>query len=94
MDRPLPRHHPPVNLSNVTRRRTFRVVFEEAEEGGFIARVPALPGCVTQGETLAEAEAMVKDAIKGYCVSLKKAKKRIPKAVRAHVESVSVSIPA
>jgi predicted RNase H-like HicB family nuclease len=41
---------------------TFRVIrggieyeFEAAEEGGYIARVPAYPSCVTQGETFEEA---------------------------------------
>ena len=77
----------------MTRRRSFRVIFEEAEEGGFIARVPALPGCVTQGETLQEAKAMVNDAIQAYCESLKKSRKRIPKPVKALVESVSVQVP-
>lgn len=42
----------------------FTVVFEKAEEGGYIVTVPALPGWMTQGETFEEAEAMVKDAIK------------------------------
>ena len=49
----------------------FIVVFEKAEEGGYIARVPALPGCCTQGDSLEEAETMSRDAIKGYCASLK-----------------------
>lgn len=70
------------------------VVFEEAEEGGYIARVPALPGCVTQGESLEEAESMVRDAIRAYCVSLKKHREPIPSAVREVVESVSVALPA
>jgi predicted RNase H-like HicB family nuclease len=42
------------------------VIFEPDETGGYIARVPALPGCVTEGDTLEEAWAMAKDAIEGY----------------------------
>ena len=72
----------------------FTVVFEEAEEGGYIARVPSLPGCVTQGETLAEAERMVRDAIKGYCASLRKHHQPIPRDVREVVESIEVAVPA
>ena len=34
---------------------TFTAVFEEAEEGGYIAYVPEVPGIVMQGETLDEA---------------------------------------
>lgn len=48
----------------------FVVYLEPAEEGGFVATVPALPGCVTQGETREEALAMPRDTIKGYLASL------------------------
>ncbi len=47
-------------------------------EGGFTAIVPALPGCVTYGRTLGEAQKMAKDAIRGYIESLKKHKEPIP----------------
>ncbi len=46
--------------------------FEPAEEGGYVVTVPALPGVVTQGETLEEARAMVADAIQGFLESLRK----------------------
>jgi predicted RNase H-like HicB family nuclease len=42
-----------------------RVIIHEAEEGGFWAEVPALPGCFTQGETRAELYANLRDAIEG-----------------------------
>ncbi len=70
------------------------MVFESAEEGGFIARVPSLPGCVTQGETFEEAEDMVKDAILAYCASLKKRGESLPVLGKELVESVSISLPA
>lgn len=70
------------------------MVFEEAEEGGYIARVPALAGCMTQGETLAQAQRMVKDAIYAYCASLKKHKERIPAEINEVIESVLVAVPA
>ncbi|MDO8734784.1 MAG: type II toxin-antitoxin system HicB family antitoxin, partial [Elusimicrobiota bacterium] len=47
-------------------------VFEKASEGGYIATVPSLPGCITQGETFEETEKMAEDAIKCYCESLVK----------------------
>ena len=43
--------------------RTYTVILEPAEEGGFVVHVPALPEVVTQGEDEAEALAMAKDAI-------------------------------
>ncbi len=44
----------------------FKVVLEEAEEGGYIAYVPSLPGCVSQGETREEAIENIKEAIEVY----------------------------
>ncbi len=38
-------------------------IFHIAEEGGFWAEVPALPGCVTQGETMEEVKANVREAV-------------------------------
>ncbi len=56
----------------------YTVFFEPADEGGYVARVPALPGVVTQGETLDEAREMAKDAIKGYLESLAKDGEQAP----------------
>jgi antitoxin HicB len=46
------------------RIRTFAVVLEPEEEGGFTVRVPALPEIVTYGKDEAEALAMAEDAIR------------------------------
>ncbi len=51
---------------------SYTVLFEPAEEGGFVVTCPALPGVVTEGDTLEEARAMVEDAIRGYLESLRK----------------------
>jgi predicted RNase H-like HicB family nuclease len=50
----------------------YTVIFEPAEEGGYIAHVPALHGAATQGEPLTEAREMAKDLIAGYLESLAK----------------------
>jgi predicted RNase H-like HicB family nuclease len=42
---------------------TIKAVVHQAEEGGFWAEVPALPGCVTQGETIDELRENLKEAI-------------------------------
>ena len=42
---------------------TIKVVVHEAEEGGYWAEVPAIPGCATQGETMEELLANVREAI-------------------------------
>lgn len=41
----------------------IKAIVHKAEEGGFWAEVPALPGCVTQGEDLAEVRANIREAI-------------------------------
>ena len=43
-----------------------KVIVHEAEEGGFWAEVPALPGCVSQGETMDELLANVREAIAAW----------------------------
>lgn len=58
--------------------RMYTVIFEQAEEGGFIASVPILPGCVSQGETFEEARINIKDAIEGYVAVLKEDGDEIP----------------
>jgi predicted RNase H-like HicB family nuclease len=47
----------------------LKVVVHEAEEGGYWAEVPAIPGCATQGETFDELLKNVHDAIEG-CLSV------------------------
>ncbi|MEQ1929294.1 MAG: type II toxin-antitoxin system HicB family antitoxin [Parvularculaceae bacterium] len=47
----------------------IKVVVHEAEEGGFWAEVPAIPGCATQAETMDELMRNVHEAIEG-CLSV------------------------
>jgi antitoxin HicB len=71
-------------------RSHFNVVFRPEPEGGFTAIVPALPGCVTHGRTLAEAKRMARDAIAGYIESLRKHKEPIPSDDDSLVASLDV----
>lgn len=41
----------------------LKAIVHPAEEGGFWAEVPSLPGCMTQGQTMAELEANLQEAI-------------------------------
>ena len=50
---------------------TFRIILRPEPEGGYTVLVPSLPGCVTYGETLEEAERMAQDAIEGYLAVMK-----------------------
>ena len=44
----------------------FPVVIEQDEAGYYVAEVPALPGCLSQGKTQGEAIANIKEAIEGW----------------------------
>lgn len=44
----------------------LKAIIHEADEGGYWAEVPALPGCVTQGETVEEVTANLREAIEGW----------------------------
>jgi antitoxin HicB len=57
---------------------SFTVFFELAIEGGYIVTCPALPGLITEGDTLAEAKRMAKDVIRTYLKSLRKDGEPIP----------------
>ena len=50
----------------------YRVYLEPGEDGVFVATCPALPGCVSQGRTRAEASENIREAIEGYLMSLRK----------------------
>lgn len=57
---------------------SYSVFYEQAPEGGYVAFVPALPGCHTQGETLEKAERNVIEAIAVYLESLRAHRDAIP----------------
>lgn len=48
---------------------TLKAIIHDAEEGGFWAEVPALPGCFTQAETLAELESNIQEAVEGWLMA-------------------------
>jgi predicted RNase H-like HicB family nuclease len=56
-----------VNKENMIMK--LKVVIHEAEEGGFWAEVPSIPGCMTQGDSYKELIENLYDAIEG-CLSV------------------------
>ena len=49
----------------------YTVVLHRESDGGYVASVPVLPGCVSQGTTREEAVMNIKEAIEGYVLVLK-----------------------
>jgi predicted RNase H-like HicB family nuclease len=48
---------------------TLKVLIHTAEEGGYWGEVPALPGCVSQGETMDEMRTNIREAIEGWLLA-------------------------
>lgn len=74
-------------MKKQTKVLKYTAIFEPAEEGGYVVIIPALPGCVTQGDSFEEARTMAQDAIKGYIAVLKKDKEPIPIENEEHIET-------
>ncbi len=70
----------------------FTVLFEPAEEGGYVVTCPALPGLVTEGDTLEEARAQTEDAVRGYLESLQKDGLPIPQDKKLPLDPVKEEI--
>jgi len=49
----------------------YTIIIHQAEEGGYWAEVPALPGCYSQGETLEEAMENTREAVEAHLKALK-----------------------
>lgn len=68
----------------------FRVVIDQDEDGIFIARCPALPGCVSQGKTRKEAGENIKEAMQGYLESLRKHDEPIPPPITEEIIDIAL----
>jgi predicted RNase H-like HicB family nuclease len=44
----------------------FKVLFEPSDDGGYTVHVPALPGCISEGDTLEDARRNIREAIELY----------------------------
>jgi len=56
----------------------FTVILEECEEGGYTVTCPALPGCVTEGDTYEEALQNAREVIAGYLEAMEKRARMTP----------------
>jgi len=68
----------------------YRVVIERDEDGMFVAEVPSLPGCISQGATRTEALRNIQEAIEVYIESLKAHNEPIPPSIDEEIVEVAV----
>ena len=66
------------------------MLIEQDEDGVFVAEVPSLPGCLSQGQTRADALKNVQEAIEVYLESLKAHDEPIPPSINEEVVEVVV----
>jgi len=62
-------------MSNIVKNLQFKVLIEQDEDGVFVASVPAIPGCHTQGDTYEEAVKGIQEAIE-LCLEVAKNDKK------------------
>lgn len=68
----------------------YRVLIQQDEDGVFVAEVPTLPGCISQGHTHAEALENATEAIRGYLESLAAHGEPIPPSIIEEVVEVNL----
>jgi antitoxin HicB len=66
----------------------YRVLIEQDEDGAFVAEVPSLPGCVSQGGTREEAVTNVREAIALYLESLEEHGEPVPPPITEEIVEV------
>lgn len=66
----------------------YRVPIEKDEDGVYVAEVPALPGCIFQGATRAEALRNIQEAIEAYLESLRARGGAVPPSIDEEVVEV------
>ncbi len=71
---------------------SYSVLYETDPEGGFVAYVPSLAGCHSQGETLEEAEENIKEAIEVYLQSVAANQETIPRESKSFYGTVNVPV--
>jgi predicted RNase H-like HicB family nuclease len=68
----------------------FRAIIESDEDGVFVATVPSLPGCISQGATRVEAVRNIREAIAGYVESLRERGEPIPPSINEEVIDIAM----
>lgn len=66
----------------------YRVLIEEDEDGFFVAEVPSLPGCVSQGRSKSEAVTNIREAIAAYVESLTAHGEPVPPSIEEEIVEV------
>ena len=67
----------------------YRVLIEQDEDGIYVAEVPAPPGCISQGQTRAEAIENIREAIAAYLESLAAHNEPVPPPISEEIVEIT-----
>jgi len=70
----------------------YTVIFHQAEEGGYWAEVPALPGCYSQGESIEETVKNIREAIEAHIEALKEEGQEIPEEGEFVIGKIKIAL--
>lgn len=68
----------------------YRILINQDEDGMFIAEVPSLPGCISQGKSRKEAISNIKEAISLYLESLQAHNEPVPPSISEEIVEVEI----
>jgi len=75
-------------LWKMERAMRYRVLIQQDDDGMYVAEVPSLPGCISQGETREEAVTQVREAIAAYLESLQERGEPIPPPITEEIVEI------
>jgi len=70
----------------------YTIIIYEAQEGGYWSKVPALPGCGSQGETLDEVTANTREAIESHITALREDGQEVPTEQASMYSRIKVTV--
>ena len=76
---------------------SFKVMFEQKQDGSYKAWVPVLPACQASGQSMPETRSHIQEAIRCYCLNMLENGASIPqqkKGLPAIVDEIQISINA
>ena len=72
----------------------LNIVFRAEPEGGFTVLVPTLPGCITYGKNIQEAQRMAKEAIILYLEDMVEQGEELPKNEQTYLSNIEITLPS
>ena len=78
----------------VSPRLNLNIVFRVEPEGGFTVLVPALPGCITYGKNIKEAQRMAEEAVTLYLEDMAANGEKLPQNEQTYLGNIEVPLPS